>query len=222
VGPLAPSGSTSSYAPPQLPADNLPPGGADRRPPHGGHRPGLGGVSRPRTQPIAAQASGRPPRPKPRCGIRHGAKWRAPPTSAIYAPARPRGTAWNATFDRTPPWSRWYSAAGDGRAVRPYGLLDARPAADDRRTEHTVRRSSEMERAACLLGSARSARHGDGATRGIRCGVSGEAARRGGRRSAAPERGKPQRKGGRADRRQPRSGAGDDGTATGNPHAAGG
>jgi hypothetical protein len=35
-----------------------------------------------------------------------------------------------------------------------------------------------------------------------------------------PSEEKPQRKGGRADQRQP--GAGDDGTATGNPHAAGG
>ena len=37
-----------------------------------------------------------------------------------------------------------------------------------------------------------------------------------------PSEEKPQRKGGRADQRQPGSGAGDDGTATGNPHAAGG
>lgn len=36
-----------------------------------------------------------------------------------------------------------------------------------------------------------------------------------------PSEEKPQRKGGRSDRRDPDSGAGDDGTATGNPHAAG-
>ena len=36
-----------------------------------------------------------------------------------------------------------------------------------------------------------------------------------------PSEEKPQRKGARSDRRDPDSGAGDDGTATGDPHAAG-